>query len=167
MFEVIKEDEALESYISRNAQYTLIPRLNDSNIAYKFEKILQENQKQFVFYPAIIENGIITIFEQTENNKTEIFYKKIVLIRDVKYIYSLNKLKIAKIYIKNKDKLKELSKDALFYYKYNINTRVPTVYYPVNMDLLYKDKFNVLLENGFGIELMPNKKYSSSIIIKS
>lgn len=167
VFEVIDEKETLEQLIARNAQYTLVPRLNDSTNPYKFEKILKENQKQFVFYPAIIENGVTTIFEQLESNKTDVFYKKIVLIRDINYMYSLNKLKIAKIHIKNKDKLKELSKDALFYYKYNINTRVPTIYYPVNMDLLYKDKLTVLVEKGYNIELIPNKKYSSSIIIKS
>lgn len=166
-FLVEDPNEQLESYLARNAEKRLIPRNMISN-EWCHSEILKQKQVRFKFFPVVIDKNVIYIYDQKTENLSDVFYKPVTLNVMVKYNYMnfFSGFKIAKFEFKDLDKIKELPKDSLLYYKYHLKTMKYICCYPINLNDIYLDNYKIIVENGYKIELRCNEKYNGFISVK-
>ncbi len=168
LYSVHSKDESLDEAINRNADCAAIPRSSGDY----FEERLTEASKMYRIYPAIFDGNSTTIFNQSTDNASILFFKRTILKWKVKYdpfVFS-SPYKIASIKIENLEKLADIPwENALLYRIYrkvNNQNHKLIANYPFNFDMLQDEHHCILVEKDCEIDLACHEDYAGAVVLE-
>lgn len=154
IFEIEDETEILESLIKRNAKYFSFSRRNYiENDCCK--RTISNDIVRYRVFPIKAFNNTTYILNQ-KSNLTNAIYKSIFIEYSIESKQFKTK-KILKLVFPKKDTLSNIPDNSIVYNKYDSNNNYICTY-PLDIDLILKEEYNILVNKGEQIRLALKNK---------
>lgn len=161
IFEIETENETLYDLSERNAKHFSVSRKTYiENNCYK--KTLLDNSIQYKIFPVKIEKSKALVLNQQLDNITKIFYKT-VIIEYTLTIKTIGQKKKINFVFSNLDAI--ININEIVYHKYDKNNKYICTY-PLSIDLILKNDYNITINRNEQIRLALKDKDSDIIKFK-
>ncbi len=160
IFEIEKEDETLFELVKRNAKHFSVSRKNYIEKGF-YSKIMLNDNIRFKIFPIKMNSSNTIVLNQTSNNTTKTFYKSTIVEYSITTKSSGSKKRI-QFSFSNIDVIRNISECEIVYHKYNKDEKYICTY-PLNIDLILKGDYNILINSKEQVKLGLKDKESDII----